>query len=58
MQESSPTTISNVSVHDSGKTHSFINSENELKRTCNDKDMTSSHTTSPTAANDEEVETE
>ena len=57
IQESSPTTIVPMSAHDSNKTQSFDNFENELKRTCYDKGITSSHTTDLPSVNDDEVET-
>jgi hypothetical protein len=49
----SPTTIGSNSVHESNKTQSFDNFENELKR----KGITTSNTTNPSSINDDEIET-
>ncbi|CAF2763987.1 unnamed protein product [Rotaria sp. Silwood2] len=60
IQESSPTTTATIvplSIHESNKTESFDNFENELKRTCQEKGITSSHTTNISSINDDEVET-
>ncbi|CAF0932753.1 unnamed protein product [Adineta steineri] len=53
IQESSPTIISSTSLHESNKTQSFDNFEHELKRTWNEKGITSN----PSLTNDDEVET-
>ncbi|CAF1027675.1 unnamed protein product [Rotaria sp. Silwood1] len=58
IQESLPTTtIIPISAHESNKTQSFDNFENELKRTCQEKGITSSHTTNISSVNDDDVET-
>ncbi|CAF1094641.1 unnamed protein product [Rotaria sordida] len=66
IQESSsssppPTTTTAIipisSAYESNKTQSFDNFENELKRTCQEKGITSSHTTNISSINDDEVET-
>lgn len=46
-----------ISAPDSNKTQSFDNFESELKRTWLDKGISSSNTTHPSLANDDEVET-
>jgi hypothetical protein len=56
-KELSPSTIVSTSGHDSNKTQSFDNFENELKRTWHEKGITSSNTTNPLSMNDDEIET-
>jgi len=51
------TIIGSTSVHESNKTQSFENFENELKRTWHEKGITSSNTTNPSSINDNEIET-
>jgi hypothetical protein len=58
IHESSPTTIiGSTSVHESNKTQSFENFENELKRAWLEKGITSSNTTNPSSIHDDEIET-
>jgi hypothetical protein len=56
-KELSPSTIVSTSGHDSNKTQSFDNFENELKRTWHEKGITPSNTTNPLSMNDDEIET-
>jgi hypothetical protein len=56
-ESSSPTTIISTSGHESNKTQSFDNFENELKRTWNEKGITSSNTINPSSIHDDEIET-
>jgi hypothetical protein len=53
IQESSPTMIGSSSFHESNKTQSFDNFENELKRTWHEKGLTNN----PSTTNEDEVET-